>query len=78
MCCPEAGYDDGLLAQPQAVSIVFKSGDAPGMLMIMHSERTYMELGEQMLQMMQRMAGAGGGADNSSSLNIDSVDDRRY
>ena len=68
--------DEGVridIAQPQAVSIVFKSGDAPGMLMIMHSERTDMELGEQMLQMMQRMAGAGGGADNSSSLNIDSV-----
>ena len=67
--------DEGVridIAQPQAVSIVFKSGDSPGMLMIMHSERTYMELGEQMLQMMQRMAG-GGGADTSSSVNIDSV-----
>ncbi len=61
------------IAQPQAVSIVFKSGAAPGMLMIMHGERRYMELGEQMLQMMQRMAGAGGGADNSSSVNIDSI-----
>ena len=61
------------IAQPQAVSIVFKSGDAPGMLMIMHGERRYMELGEQMLQMMQEMAGAGGGADSSSSVNIDSI-----
>ncbi|MCH7749424.1 MAG: DUF4412 domain-containing protein [Acidobacteria bacterium] len=61
------------IAQPQAVSIVWTSGDAPGMLMIMHGERRYMEFGEQMLQMMQRMAGAGGGADNSSSVNIDTV-----
>ena len=61
------------IAQPQAVSIVFTSGDAPGMLMIMHGERRYMEFGEQMLQMMQQMAGAGGDADNSSSINIDSV-----
>ena len=61
------------IAQPQAVSIVFTSGDAPGMLMIMHGERRYMEFGEQMLQMMQQMAGAGGDADNSSNINIDSV-----
>ena len=61
------------IAQPQAISIVFTSGDAPGMLMIMHGERRYMEFGEQMLQMMQQMAGAGGDADNSSSINIDSV-----
>ena len=59
--------------QPQAVSIVWTSGDAPGMLMIQHGERRYMEFGEQMLQMMQRMAGAGGGGDNSSSVNIDNV-----
>lgn len=61
------------IAQPQAVSIIWKSGDTPGMLMIQHGERRYMEFGEQMLQMMQRMAGAGGGADNSSSVDIDSV-----
>jgi len=60
------------IAQPQAVSIVWTSGDAPGMLMIMHGERRYMEFGEQMLQMMQRMAG-GGGADSSSKVNIDSL-----
>jgi len=61
------------IARPQAISIIWKSGDAPGMLMIMHGERRYMEFGEQMLQMMQRMAGAGGGDDTSSSVNIDSI-----
>ena len=61
------------IAQPQAVSIVWTSGDVPGMLMIMHGERRYMEFGEQILQMMRRMAGASGGADSSSSVNIDSV-----
>ena len=65
------------MAQQQAVSIIWKSGDAPGMLMIMHDQRRYMEWGEQqfqmMRQMMQRMAGAGGGADDSSSVNIDSI-----
>ena len=61
------------IAQPQAVSIIWKSGDAPGMLMIQHGERRYIEFGEQMLQMMQRMAGAGGDAGDSSSVNTDSI-----
>ena len=65
------------IAQPQAMSIVWKSGDAPGMLMIQHGERRYIEWGEQqfqmMRQMMQRLPGAGGGGDNSSSLDLDSV-----
>ena len=64
------------LAQPQAVSIVWTSGDAPGMLMIQHGERRYIEWGaaqfQMMRQMMQSVAGAGAG-DNSSSVNIDSV-----
>ena len=65
------------LAQPQAVSIVWKSGDAPGMLMIMHGERRYIEWGEaqfqMMRQMMQSVAGAGGGDSTNSSVNVDSV-----
>ena len=65
------------IAQPQAVSIVWKSGDAPGMLMIQHGERRYIEWGaaqfEMMRQMMQRVGGAAGGGDDGSSVNIDSV-----
>jgi hypothetical protein len=68
------------IAQPQAVSIVMKSGDAPGMLMIQHGEQRYIEWGEQQFQMMRQMmerlpAGAGGtgGSDTSSSVNLDSV-----
>jgi len=65
------------LAQPQAVSIVWKSGDAPGMLMIQHGERRYIEWGaaqfEMMRQMMQRVGGVGSGGDNTSNVNADSV-----
>ena len=65
------------IAQPQAVSVVWTSGDAPGMLMIQHGERRYIEWTEQQFQMMRQMmgrvqGGASGGAD-SSSVNIDSV-----
>ena len=65
------------IAQPQSASIIWKSGDAPGMLMVQHAERRYMEWGEQqfqmMRQMMQRMQGAGGGSGDSSSVDLASV-----
>ena len=65
------------IAQPQAVSIVWNSGDAPDLLMIQHDARRYMQWGEQqfqmMRQMMQRMQGAGRSADDSSSLNLDNI-----
>ena len=65
------------IAQPLPLSLVWKSGDAPGLLMIQHGERRYIEWGEQqfqmMRQMMQQIAGPGGGDDDSSSINIDSV-----
>ncbi len=58
------------IAQPQASSIIWKSGDAPGMLMIQHGERRYIEWGEQQFQMMrqmlQRMPG-GGGSDTAGA-----------
>ena len=63
------------IAQPQAASIVWKSGDAPGMLMIQHGERRYIEWGEQqfqmMRQMMERMPGNGGG--DSAGADLESV-----
>ena len=72
--------DDGVridMAQGQAVSIVWKSGAAPGLLMIQHGERRYIEWGEQqfqmMRQMMQRMQGAAGGESNSASVNLDNL-----
>ncbi len=57
------------MSQGQNVSLVWRSGDAPSMLMIQHSEQRYMEWGEQqfqmMRQMMQRMSGGGGGGDTA-------------
>ena len=64
------------MAQPQAVSIIWKSGDGAGMLMIQHGERRYIEWGEQQLQMMrqmmQRMPGAGGGG-GGADTDLESV-----
>ncbi|MBQ00163.1 MAG: hypothetical protein CL477_20200 [Acidobacteria bacterium] len=65
------------IAQPQAVSLVWMSGSAPGMLMIQHGERRYIEWGEQefqmMRQMMERMPGAAGGGGSSPGVDPDSV-----
>ena len=65
------------IAQPMPMSIVWTSGDTPGMLMIQHGERRYIEWGEQqfqmMHQMMQQVAGAGGDADSGASVDINSV-----
>jgi hypothetical protein len=62
------------LSQPMAVSIVFTSGDAPGMLMIQHGERRYIEFGAAQLQMMrQLLSGAGGGGESPGAVNLDSV-----
>lgn len=55
------------MAQPQQISIVFTSGASPTMRMIQHAQKSYMEMGEQQLQMMrqmmQRMPNGAGGAD---------------
>jgi hypothetical protein len=63
------------MAQGQEMSIIWKSGDTPGMLMVQHAERRYIEWGEQqfqmMRQMMQRMAGAGGGGGGGDSADPD-------
>ena len=65
------------ITQPQAVSIVWRSGDAPGMLMIQHGDRRYIEWGEQqfqmMRQMMRRMPSVAGGGGDSPSVNLDNV-----
>jgi hypothetical protein len=55
------------MSQPQQISIVFTSGASPTMRMIQHANKSYMEMGDQQLQMMrqmmQRMPAAAGGAD---------------
>ena len=65
------------IAQPQAISIVWKSGDAPGMLMIQHGDRRYIEWSEQqfqmMRQMMQQLPNAAGSGGDSPSVNLDNV-----
>jgi len=51
------------------LSIVSMTGDNPGMLMIQHAEKRYMEWGPQQLAMMQRMrerVQGGGGQDADS------------
>ena len=65
------------IAQPQAVSLVWRSGGAPGMLMIQYGDRRYIEWGEQqfqmMRQMMERMPGGAGGGGDAPEVNLDSV-----
>ena len=55
------------MSQGQDVSLVWRSGNAPSMLMIQHAEQRYKEWGEQqfqmMRQMMQRLSGGDGGGD---------------
>ena len=65
------------MAQPQEMSIIWNSGDAPGLLMIQHGDRRYMEFGDaqfqMMRQMMQRVGGAGNGGSDSSSVDLASL-----
>jgi hypothetical protein len=65
------------MAQPQEMSIIWNSGDAPGLLMIQHGDRRYMGFGDaqfqMMRQMMQRVGGAGNGGSDSSSVDLASL-----
>ena len=71
------------MSQGQDVSLVWRSGNAPSMLMIQHTEQRYMEWGEQqfqmMRQMMQRMSGGGGGGETAdvdlSSIQFEPTDE---
>ena len=61
------GQEKMRLDMSRDLSIVSMTGDNPGMLMIQHAEKRYMEWGPQQLEMMQRMLervqGGGGGRD---------------
>ncbi len=64
------GQDKMRLDMSQGMSVVSMTGDNPGMLMIQHAEKRYMEWGPQQLEMMQRMLervqGGGGGQDSDT------------
>ena len=63
------GQEKMRLDMSQGVSVISMTGDNPGMLMIQHAEKRYMEWGPQQLEMMQRMlerVQGGGGQDSDT------------
>lgn len=63
------GQEKTRLDMSQDVSIISMTGDTPGLFMIQHAEKSYMEFGPQQLEMMQRMferVQGGGGPDSDA------------
>ena len=64
------GPDRVRLDVPQGMSLIWKGGASPTILILMHAQDTYLEMAEQQLKMMQQMlqASSAGGSDQPSAI----------
>ena len=64
------GPDRVRLDVPQGMSLIWKGGASPTILILMHAQNTYLEMAEQQLKMMAQMlqASSTGGSDQPSAI----------